>query len=116
MSSIIIPETDGYIGILPHHAPLLAALGYGVLTLRREEGEQDIIIDGGFLEILDNQVTVLANSAAEPGELNLEKSEQDLKEAQEFVPRSPMQAQDRENRIAAAGVRIKYIREKISST
>ncbi len=61
---VIAPGTDGELGILPRHAPLLTSLQAGELIIRRQ-GEEDlsIAIGGGFMEVLRNRVVVLADSA-----------------------------------------------------
>ncbi|HEY3938120.1 MAG TPA: ATP synthase F1 subunit epsilon [Bryobacteraceae bacterium] len=58
-----LPGKDGYLGVLPGHAPLLSALGAGTLTYQGSGGRQVLKIDGGFVEIFDNHVRVLADHA-----------------------------------------------------
>ena len=57
---------DGRVGILPNHAPLIPALGDGPLMLRTEsEGEKRWTIRGGFMEVLDNHISILAEGLQE---------------------------------------------------
>jgi F-type H+-transporting ATPase subunit epsilon len=63
VSEAELPGKDGYMGILPGHAPLLSALGKGTLTYSESGAKQVIAIDGGFVEVFDNHVRVLANKA-----------------------------------------------------
>ena len=64
-SSVIVPAYDGLLGILPRHAPMLALLGRGVLTLRGAEGgERRFTVGGGFVQVLANTVRVVAEEAA----------------------------------------------------
>jgi F-type H+-transporting ATPase subunit epsilon len=58
-----LPGKDGYLGVLPGHAPLLSALGAGTLTYQSSGGQHVLKIDGGFVEIFDNHVRVLADHA-----------------------------------------------------
>jgi len=58
-----LPGKDGYMGILPGHAPLLSALGKGTLTYSEGGAKNVIDIDGGFVEVFDNHVRVLADKA-----------------------------------------------------
>jgi len=58
-----LPGKDGYMGVLPGHAPLLSALGKGTLTYSEGGAKHVINIDGGFVEVFDNHVRVLAYSA-----------------------------------------------------
>ncbi|MEQ1887048.1 MAG: ATP synthase F1 subunit epsilon, partial [Bryobacteraceae bacterium] len=59
-----IPGKDGYMGILPGHAALLSELGAGKLSVTAGGKTQDFQISGGYIEIRDNHVRVLADSAA----------------------------------------------------
>ncbi|NIN69683.1 MAG: ATP synthase F1 subunit epsilon, partial [Anaerolineae bacterium] len=60
---VIAPGVEGQLGILPHHAPLLAALTHGELRVKRGDEEEGFAISGGFLEVRPDQVIVLANTA-----------------------------------------------------
>ena len=59
--SVHIPGKDGYMGILPGHAALLSELGQGTLTLSRGNRSTDYTIAGGYVEVRDNHVRVLAD-------------------------------------------------------
>jgi len=73
---IIAPGVAGQLGILPHHAPLMTALTYGELVLRREGQEDEYIaIGGGFMEVGPERVTILADSAERAEEIDLERAE-----------------------------------------
>lgn len=60
---VIAPGMEGQLGILPHHAPLIAALTRGVVRVRCGAKEESFAISSGFMEVQHNQVTVLANTA-----------------------------------------------------
>ena len=63
---LLAPGSEGYLGVLAHHAPLLASLGRGVLSVRTSDGvEHRFRTPGGFLVVSDNRATVLAD-ACEP--------------------------------------------------
>ncbi|HOE97866.1 MAG TPA: F0F1 ATP synthase subunit epsilon [Candidatus Sumerlaeota bacterium] len=62
VESIIVPAETGYLGVLAHHAPLLATLGDGKLTVRDHMGERYYHVTGGFLEVRDNVATLLVDS------------------------------------------------------
>ncbi len=68
---IIAPGSDGELGILPRHAPLLTSLAAGELIIRRQ-GQEDLslAIGGGFMEVLHNRVVVLADSAERAEEID----------------------------------------------
>jgi F-type H+-transporting ATPase subunit epsilon len=82
VSQAEIPGKDGYLGVLPGHAPLLSALGAGVLTYTSGGRPQVLAIDGGFLEIFENHVRVLADHAEFGQDIQVESARQRLEQAQ----------------------------------
>jgi F-type H+-transporting ATPase subunit epsilon len=62
-TSVVAPAYDGLVGILPRHAPMLALLGRGPLTVRSPEGEKRFAVAGGFLQVADDVVRVVAEEA-----------------------------------------------------
>lgn len=58
-----IPGKDGYLGVLPGHAALLGELGSGVLTITSGGQTREVAVSGGYVEIRDNHVRVLADKA-----------------------------------------------------
>ncbi len=65
VTSIQAPGLDGYFGVLADHAPLISALGKGNLTVTGSDGTRVISLTGGFIEVVNNTATVLADSLAE---------------------------------------------------
>lgn len=59
---VIAPGAEGQLGILPRHASLLTAIDPGNIIIRKDGEESTISVNGGFLEVAGEQVTVLANS------------------------------------------------------
>lgn len=82
---VIAPGIEGELGILPHHAPLLTALKYGELRVRRGDDEDIYAIGGGFIEVLPLQVTVMADTAERAEEIDLERAEHARQRAQELL-------------------------------
>lgn len=60
---VVAPAFDGELGILPLHAPLMTLLGQGTLRVDLAAGEQRFQVDGGFLQVVDNQVRVVTEHA-----------------------------------------------------
>jgi len=60
---VIAPAFDGEMGILPMHAPLMTLLGKGTLRLDTADGEKRFSVEGGFLQIIDDQVRVVTEYA-----------------------------------------------------
>ena len=78
VSEAELPGRNGYMGILPGHAPLLSALAPGILTYGSGGNKQAIVIDGGFVEVFDNHVRVLADSAQRADQVDANRARQDL--------------------------------------
>jgi len=70
-----IPGKNGYLGILPGHAPLITELAVGKVTFRSGDGEeQRLAVAWGFAEVLPDRVTVLAETAERPSEIDVERA------------------------------------------
>ncbi len=83
---VIAPGTEGELGILPKHAPLLTSLTFGELILRREgQPDEFLAIGGGFMEVLPDRVSVLADSAERAEEIDLERAEAARRRAEETM-------------------------------
>lgn len=82
---VVAPAIDGEVGILPHHAPLITVLQIGELRLKRGSDEQSIIIAGGFLEVLNDKVTILADVAERVEEIDVAAAEQARSRAEETL-------------------------------
>ena len=80
---VIAPGTEGEMGILPRHAPLLTALTYGELRVKRGEEEESFAVSGGFMEVQPNRVTVLADTAERAEEIDVERAEAARRRAEE---------------------------------
>jgi F-type H+-transporting ATPase subunit epsilon len=72
---VLAPSVDGQLGILPRHAPLITQLAPGTLELRRGAETQHFSITGGFLEVMNDTVTVLADATENAAEINRERAE-----------------------------------------
>ena len=64
--SVVAPAFDGEVGILSQHAPMMTLLGRGVLRLESASGEQRFAVEGGFLQVADDEVRVVTERAT-PG-------------------------------------------------
>jgi F-type H+-transporting ATPase subunit epsilon len=78
-----IPGKNGYLGILPEHAPLLGELGTGELTYRTTDRIQNLAVSGGWLEVLPDRVRVLATIAERASEIDKERAQAALRRAEE---------------------------------
>jgi len=81
---VTLPGADGQLGVLPGHAPLITELGIGELTYRGQGGsEGTLAIISGFSEVVGGRVTVLAETAERPEEIDLSRAEEAKKRAEE---------------------------------
>jgi F-type H+-transporting ATPase subunit epsilon len=83
VSEVEIPGKNGYLGVLPGHAPLLGLLTSGTLTYVVNGAKRHLAVHSGFLEILDDHVRVLANTAEPREEIDIERARRALQCAQE---------------------------------
>jgi len=75
VDEIVIPGSQGYFGVLPGHAPFLTTLGIGELTYRIGRDEYYLAVSGGFAEVRDDKVIVLADCAERPDEIDRARAE-----------------------------------------
>ena len=82
VDSVTIPTTNGEVGILTNHAPLISSLKPGVLSYTKAGATEKMVISGGFLEVSADNVSVLADVAETAAEINVEaaKTERDAAE------------------------------------
>ena len=80
---LVAPSIEGELGILPHHAPLLTILQPGEIRLVMNGQEEYMAISGGFLEVLANTVTILADTAERAEEIDEERAQEAVQRAQD---------------------------------
>jgi F-type H+-transporting ATPase subunit epsilon len=78
-----IPGKDGYLGVLPGHAPLITELAVGEITYRENETEQRLAVAWGFAEVLPGKVTILAETAERPSEIDVERAREAKERAEQ---------------------------------
>ncbi|MCH8825421.1 MAG: F0F1 ATP synthase subunit epsilon [Chloroflexi bacterium] len=99
---LVAPGIDGELGILPRHAPLLTVLKPGEIRVTRDGDVSYLAVSGGFLEVMSNTVTILADTAEQAEEINAERAEAALARAQERIESS---ASDMDLQMAMASMR-----------
>ena len=75
VDEIVIPGSQGYFGVLPGHAPFLTTLGVGELMYRVGREERYLAVSGGFAEVRNDKVIVLADTAERPEEIDRARAE-----------------------------------------
>ena len=111
-AAVELPSMSGYLEALYGAAPLLAELGAGEVRLHGgSSGEQIFFVAWGFVEVLPERVTILAETAMHPNEINLGEAQGDLQHAQELWN----QAGDEQVKYDDANAAARVAEEKIAS-
>jgi F-type H+-transporting ATPase subunit epsilon len=82
VDSVQLPGSEGELGVLPHHAPLVSMLGVGELRIRKGGQEESFAIAGGFLQVRPDRVVVMAETADMASEIDLERAQEARREAE----------------------------------
>ena len=85
VDEVIVPGSEGEMGILPHHAPLLTTLKYGIIKVRFQGQETFFTVAGGIAEVQPNIVTILADAAENVEEIDISRAESARKRAEEIL-------------------------------
>ena len=86
---LVAPGEDGELAVLPSHAPLLTGLRPGEIRVVRDNEESFIAVSGGFLEVMANKVTILADTAEHADEIDEQRAEEALRRAEESIAARP---------------------------
>lgn len=116
---VTAPGVEGELGILPRHAPLITALAEGELRIKQGADERIFAIGGGYLEVLDDRITVLADSAEYAEEIDIARAEEARERAARLLavgPTDPVSRQVIEGALRRSAVRLKVARKRRRST
>jgi len=80
-----IPARNGYLGILPGHAPLITELSVGEIIYKENGAELRLAVAWGFAEVLPNKVTILAESAEKPSEIDVDRARKSKERAEKML-------------------------------
>jgi F-type H+-transporting ATPase subunit epsilon len=111
---IVANGVDGELGILPRHAALMTSLKPGPLKITQGGKETLLFVGGGFLEVLPDRVTVLADTAERADEISIERAEEARKRAQEKLAGTLTTAEEVEfqQALATAEARLRLARAR----
>lgn len=85
VDTVNLPTPEGRMGVLPNHMVMLTTLGFGEVVVRRGGEEEYFAIGGGFAEILPDHVTLLADTAEEAEEIDVERAQQARERAEQAM-------------------------------
>ena len=111
VDALVAPGVAGQLGILPNHAPLMTVLQPGELLVRTGGDESYLALSGGYLEVLGNQVIVLADAAEDVDEIDEARAQEALARAQERIS---SRASDIELEQAVASLRRAQVRVTVA--
>lgn len=108
---VTAPGSEGMLGVLPNHAPLVTTLSGGELRIKKGGTEQSMVVFGGFMEVLPNKVIVLADAAEKVEEIDVQRAEAARRRAEEAIAKGGEQ-----DDLAAAAARLSraQVRIKVS--
>jgi len=90
VDDVILPSVDGYMGVLPGHAPLLAHLDVGEVSYRVGNQRHYLAVSGGFVEVLRESVSILATTCEKAEEIDLDRAQKAKDRAEnELKPELP---------------------------
>jgi F-type H+-transporting ATPase subunit epsilon len=99
---VVLPGAAGEMGILPHHAPVLAILKYGVIKIRQDGKEELFTVAGGLAEVQPDIVTILADAAENVEEIDITRAKAAKQRAEEALAKLKPEDHDAYLRMEAA--------------
>ena len=106
VASVSLPGTEGRMGILPNHSALLTTLAFGEVLVRHPNGEEEFFaIGGGYAEVQPDKVVVLADSAEQAEEIDVERAERARERAERAMKEGVTDDPDRYAQIQASLMR-----------
>jgi len=111
---VVAPATDGYVGILPHHAPLFTTLGPGEFKVKRGGIEEVLAVFGGFMDVRADRVVVLTDAAEHAEEIDATQAQEARDRAQQVLAAGPASAADEQR--ARAELQRALVRLRVSES
>jgi F-type H+-transporting ATPase subunit epsilon len=111
---VVAPGADGQLGILPHHAPLMTILQPGELLIRKDGTDTYLVVTGGFMEVIGNKVTILADAAERSEEIDEARAVTAMERAREQLASQPsdLQLERAVTAFRRAQVRVNVVRRR----
>ncbi|MBN1310200.1 MAG: ATP synthase F1 subunit epsilon [Anaerolineae bacterium] len=114
--SVTAQGAEGELTILSRHTPLITTLDYGEVRVRKENAEEVFAIGGGILQVAENHMVILADSAERSDEIDIERAEEARRRAREIMeegaPADPAAVAALEAAIKRADIRMKVARQR----
>ena len=107
--SIIVPLFDGQKGVMTNHSPMIGRLGNGALTLTTGGTTESHYVEGGFIQVLDNVVSILTNRVGAIEDLNKDELEGNLRDALAMPGNSVEKLDQREQVVNAVRAQLRVL-------
>lgn len=115
--SVVLPAHDGYVGLLLDRSPLLCEMGTGILRINDDKGaEHELYVDGGFAQVLQNDVTILTERAALGEDIIRADAEKELADAEALEAHTEEEVAKRLRAIARAKAQLRIARGRKQPT
>jgi len=111
---VVAPASEGYVGILPHHAPLFTTLGPGEFKVKRGGVEEVLAVFGGFMDVRGDRVVVLTDAAEHAEEIDAGRAQEARDRAQQTLAAGPASAADEQR--ARAELQRALVRLRVSES
>lgn len=111
--SVVVPLVDGLKGFLPNHAAMIGRLGPGVMTVQEAGQKRRYFVDGGFVQMEGDTLSVLTGTAVLVSELSAAELEHKLVEIKRNVPDSPSAKLARERQITVTTAMLRAARQAV---
>jgi len=85
VDEVTIPGSEGYLGVLPGHLPLLTSIGVGILSYRQGSEKHNFAVSGGFAEVLGDRVIILAETVERPQEIDIARAQATKQQAEKLL-------------------------------
>ena len=112
VDGVTLPGSEGELGVLPNHAPLVSTLGVGELKIRSGSSEDWFAIVGGFVQVLPDKVVVMAETADLSSEIDLEKAQAARRDAEQALESGYHEGMDLS--AARAALQAALLRERVA--
>jgi len=114
---VVAPGSEGVVGILPRHAPLLTTLVPGVVRVKKGGAQEEMAVGGGFLQVARDRVLILADAAERASEVDQQRAEQARARAEQALAEATrsghrLQAEAARSALRRATVRIDVVRRR----
>lgn len=112
VDAVVLPGSEGELGVLPHHAPLVSMLGLGELQIRKDGEIETFAIAGGFLQVRPDKIVVMAEMADMAADIDLEKAAEARREAERALEGGYHEGADLS--AARAALQVALLRQRVA--